>query len=74
MGFALLVVMAYAAWWIFGSVQCSEGAGILFALIDYSFLLVGIIGMIWSLVAWFVAGAVASRRARTSLQKDLSHV
>ena len=74
MGFAFLVVMAYAAWWIFGSIQSSKGSAILFALIDYSFLLVGFAGIFFTLVAWLFSGVLARRRAKKLPQEDLSHV
>jgi hypothetical protein len=75
--FAILILLAFGGIWTLGLVPLTGlpfwlGAGMLFII--GALLLVGILGMIWSLIEWFVAGAVTRRRSKTSPQEDLSHV
>ena len=79
-GFAFVTLLDVGMWWVLGPLRISvlgldyKSSSVIVGLFLWLVLLIGVVGMICSLVAWSVAGAIAGRRAKASPQKDLSHV
>jgi hypothetical protein len=74
--FASLVLLAFGGIWALWKCRLSSHTLWLWFgafLFVCCWLLVGILGMVWSLVEWLLAGVVAWRRAKASHGADLSH-
>ena len=71
--FALVTLLGFGGIWLCMQLRISLYITLWLLLAAGLVVLVGVLGMVWSLVEWLISGIVAWFRSETCRRKGLSH-